>query len=140
MSELVSVVIVDIDGTLADHDGLRGPYEYARVGLDRPFEPIVRLVKLLAEHHGIIFVSGREDTARTDTEAWLRRHGIVEWEALHMRPAGDYRKDDLVKRELYEAHIEGRYRVELVLDDRSRVVKMWRALGLTCLQVADGDF
>ena len=27
-----------------------------------------------------------------------------------------------------------------VLDDRSQVVKMWRELGLTCLQVADGNF
>lgn len=27
-----------------------------------------------------------------------------------------------------------------VLDDRNKVVKMWRELGLTCLQMAEGDF
>ena len=27
-----------------------------------------------------------------------------------------------------------------VLDDRNQVVKMWRENGLTCLQVAEGDF
>jgi hypothetical protein len=27
-----------------------------------------------------------------------------------------------------------------VLDDRDQVVTMWRGLGLTCLQVAPGDF
>jgi hypothetical protein len=140
VDEKVSVVIVDIDGTLADHGGLRGPYDYARVAVDRPIEAIIRLVNLLAEHLGVILVSGREDSARRETEAWLRRHGIAEWLALHMRPTGDFRRDEIVKRELYEAHIEDRYRVELVLDDRSRVVKMWRSLGLTCLQVADGDF
>ena len=26
------------------------------------------------------------------------------------------------------------------LDDRDRVVKMWRKLGLTCLQVNEGNF
>ena len=80
------------------------------------------------------------ESARTETEAWLRRHGIAGWVELHMRPVGDYRRDDLVKRELYEALIANHYRVELVLDDRTRVVKMWRSLGLTCLQVAEGDF
>ena len=35
---------------------------------------------------------------------------------------------------------DGNYNVKFVLDDRNRVVEMWRSLGLTCLQVADGDF
>ena len=32
------------------------------------------------------------------------------------------------------------YDVEFVLDDRDRVVKMWRDRGLKVLQVAEGDF
>lgn len=57
-----------------------------------------------------------------------------------MRPAGDHRRDAIVKRELFDLHIRHQYRVTHVLDDRTQVVQMWRALGLTCLQVADGDF
>ena len=34
----------------------------------------------------------------------------------------------------------GDSRVRFVLDDRNSVVAMWRSLGLTCLQVAEGDF
>ncbi len=30
--------------------------------------------------------------------------------------------------------------IEYVLDDRTQVVDLWRSLGLTCLQVAYGDF
>lgn len=45
-----------------------------------------------------------------------------------------------MKRALYEAYVADRYEVALVLEDRSGVVRMWRALGLTCLQVAAGDF
>lgn len=46
-----------------------------------------------------------------------------------------------MKRELYETFVEGKYNVRLVLDDRNQVVDMWRdELGLTCFQVAPGDF
>lgn len=54
------------------------------------------------------------------------------------RPA-DKRRDSLVKRGLLE-EIGQLYAVRGVLDDRNQVVEMWRAAGLTCLQVADGDF
>jgi hypothetical protein len=57
-----------------------------------------------------------------------------------MRPSNDSRKDEVVKEELYRTHIEKRFNVRFVLDDRDRVVKLWRRLGLPCLQVADGGF
>ena len=59
---------------------------------------------------------------------------------LFMRASGDTRKDEIVKLELFDAHVRGKYDVRLVLDDRDRVVRMWRSIGLTCLQVADGEF
>jgi hypothetical protein len=30
--------------------------------------------------------------------------------------------------------------IAFVLEDRNSMVKKWRELGLTCLQVAEGDF
>jgi len=57
-----------------------------------------------------------------------------------MRPTGDNRKDAIVKREIFDREIRDRYRILFVLDDRNQVVDMWRELGLTCLQVAPGDF
>jgi hypothetical protein len=56
-----------------------------------------------------------------------------------MREAGDKCKDAIVKKELYETHIVPHYTVQFVLDDRDQAVAMWRDLGLTCLQVADGS-
>ena len=60
--------------------------------------------------------------------------------ALFMRPYGDSRKDSVVKREIFEREIQSRYQVVGVFDDRMQVVRMWRDLGLTVFQVADGDF
>jgi hypothetical protein len=57
-----------------------------------------------------------------------------------MRKQWDRRDDDIVKFELLEQIYEAGYEPVLVLEDRNRVVKMWRAAGLRCLQVADGDF
>jgi len=59
---------------------------------------------------------------------------------LYMRTEGDYRDDAVVKYELYVQYIAPTFDVAVVLDDRNRVVRMWRQVGLTCLQVEDGDF
>jgi hypothetical protein len=50
------------------------------------------------------------------------------------------RKDAIMKEELYRQHIEGKYNIKFVLDDRQQVVDMWRGLGLTVFQVDEGDF
>jgi hypothetical protein len=71
---------------------------------------------------------------------WIAEHIGVAGEALLMRPSGDSRPDSVVKRELYERYVAPRHTVTAVLDDRNAVVRMWRDLGLTVLQVADGDF
>lgn len=137
MSKL-QAVIVDIDGTLA-LKGAREPFDYARVGEDAPNPPVVWLVDCLAGEVSIILVSGREDTCRAATMAWLARASI-EYRALYMRPAGDYRQDAVLKEEIYRRDIEPEFAVRLVLDDRDQTVAMWRRLGLTCLQVAEGNF
>jgi predicted kinase len=137
------VVLVDIDGTLAGKGlpGRRGPYDWARVGEDTPIEPIVRLVKdLLWAGETVVFMSGRDESCRKETEAWLAEHLEVFAPVLQMRPAGDSRKDSVVKRELFEQHIAGRYAVRFAIDDRQQVVRMWRDMGLTVLACADGDF
>lgn len=133
-------ILVDIDGTVA-LKGARSAFDETRVREDRPNIPVVEAVR---QEHGagkrVIFMSGRTDTCRDATEEWLREHVGVPWEALHMRPAGDMRKDSTVKLELFDRHVREQYDVRRVYDDRSQVVAMWRSLGLPCLQVADGDF
>lgn len=134
-------VVVDIDGTLALHNG-RSPYDLHLCGNDLPNVPVIEaVIHARAGGARIIFCSGREDSARADTEAWLDLHvDRTDDEPLLMRTAGDRRRDSIVKRELFDQHIREHYAVIYVLDDRNQVVQMWRSLGLTVLQVADGDF
>ena len=142
-AELPAAILVDVDGTVALRGDRRGPYEEASVGLDEPNEPVIAVVRAMhAAGHLVIYTSARRDAAcGSVTALWLDQHVGVPYEALLMRqPREEGVNDAEVKTRIYRQHIEGRYRVVCVLDDRQRVVDAWRALGLTVLQVADGDF
>ena len=140
--DLPAAWLVDVDGTLAlmgTAEGGRGPFDWHRVGEDRPNPAVVELVRALAGEAAIVVMSGRDESCRALTEAWLTRYGVPH-DALFMRPAGDSRKDSIVKRELFDQFVATRWAVRGVIDDRRQVVEMWRALGLMCAQVAPGDF
>jgi len=138
--ELPAAVLVDIDGTVALM-GDRSPYAWDRVGSDLPNPAVITAVRAMhAAGNAIVFCSGRDAVCRPETEAWLDLYVGVRYEALFMRPEGDGRKDAVVKREIFDREIRDSWRIVGVFDDRQQVVRMWRALGLTVFQVAEGDF
>ncbi|MGX6605707.1 phosphatase domain-containing protein [Micromonosporaceae bacterium Da 78-11] len=138
--ELPAAVLVDIDGTVAlMHD--RSPFDWARVGADLPNQAVIGAVRAMhAAGNAIVFCSGRDAVCRAETEAWLDLYVGVPYEGLFMRPENDNRKDAIVKREIFDHEVRDRWRIVGVFDDRQQVVRMWRALGLTVFQVAEGDF
>lgn len=131
---MMKIVICDLDGTLALLNG-RNPYDASTCENDLLNEVVADIIK----ERNVILVSGREDKFRVQTELFLAKHGI-KYMNLFMRKQGDFRKDSVIKREIYEQHIKDKYEVHFVLDDRNQVVQLWRELGLKCLQVADGNF
>ena len=138
-----TAIVCDLDGTLALLNG-RDPYNAATCSQDLLNAPVAGIVQLYAALGvTILFTSGREDRYREQTIYWLRDHGFDTVDShcfLFMRDNGDNRRDAVVKREIYEREIRGKYNVLFALDDRNRIVELWRSLGLVCLQVADGDF
>jgi predicted kinase len=132
-------ILVDIDGTVARMTK-RGPFDWMKVGLDEPVERVIEAVNLYwSAGKKIVVMSGRDSVCREQTIEWLDKHEVP-WDALFMRAEGDMRKDNIVKHELFWAHVASFYNVQLVLDDRDQVVKMWRDIGLTVFQVAPGAF
>jgi hypothetical protein len=135
-------IICDIDGTLALING-RGVYDNSKIYTDRVNTPVKSILYTYAHLDvEIIYLSGRMESSRNVTEKWLYDndlHFSLD-QKLYMRKLNDYRKDDVVKQELYEEYIKDKYFVEFILDDRNSVVDMWRNLGLLCLQVYYGDF
>lgn len=140
---LPMAIICDIDGTLA-HMKDRGPFDWKKVGSDDPdltiWEILLRYRNVAEQKQmSILLVSGRDEVCRPETIEWLSTFNIP-YDELWMRPKDDMRKDVLIKEEIYNNHIKGKYNIEFVLDDRDQVVDFWRSQGLTCLQVAEGDF
>jgi len=124
---LPPALICDLDGTLAILCA-RSPYEALKCetdDLNGPVAEILRTYKAKGEH--IILLSGREDNSREATERWLKKHDIG-YDALYMRKTKDHRKDRIIKKELYEAHILGRYFVRFALTLRGQT-KLWSLIG-----------
>ncbi|HLZ60102.1 MAG TPA: AAA family ATPase [Ktedonosporobacter sp.] len=136
---LPDALICDLDGTLALLNG-RNPYDASTCENDLLNEPIANIVSTYYDDgYTILLVSGRSSLHRPPTERWLQSKGI-RYHTLLMRSEGDSRKDAIIKKEIYEQHIRGKWNIKFILDDRNQVIRAWRELGLTVLQVADGDF
>ncbi|HYF59399.1 MAG TPA: hypothetical protein VEA81_10630 [Burkholderiaceae bacterium] len=144
-------VLCDLDGTASDPahrlHHVRGPGRknwsafFAGCGDDACHEDIAEILRaLLAPGRRVIYVTGRPERNRRATLEWLKRHGFPEG-PLHMRADRDHRADDVVKEEILDRDLRlDPSQVLCVLDDRDRVVAMWRRRGFRVLQVAEGDF
>lgn len=138
-TNLPPAYVFDVDGTLAQMDG-RSPYEWHRVGSDKPKNDIVHMAQVLfVAGYQIIVMSGRDGACFDLTAKWLDEHNVY-YHKLVMRPQGDTRKDNIVKVELFRQHVAPNYYVRGCFDDRNQVVEMWRTIGLTCYQVCEGNF
>jgi hypothetical protein len=149
MTVAKDVVIFDLDGTLAlvEHrhhfiDRRKKDWHgyFAACVDDLPNLPVIAVFNAL----GLAgferwIVSGRSDEVRAETEAWLAAFGIFS-HRLVMRRAGDRSPDDSLKLKWLLDGTLPRERIAMVFDDRDKVVAMWRRQGLSCLQVAPGDF
>jgi predicted kinase len=143
----IPAVIVDLDGTLAINVTGREVYGEGfeeHVYEDEVNENVLRFIDgWLMQGHDLIFMSGRAEAARSETERWLAdKASILDHEyELFMRADGDHRYDYEVKADLFEEHVRPHHsNVALAIDDRNQIVDLWRGIGIPCWQVRDGDF
>ena len=151
-------IIFDIDGTLLNiqhrvHHLHKTPPDWksfnSSMGGDRPIPEMVELLHILGneKRNRLIFCSGRGEQTRSITEKQITRllssisnkenaNGIN----LYLRGLTDFRDDSVVKSDLYDQMMVDGFKPIIVFEDRTSVVKMWRARGLRCLQVAEANF
>lgn len=140
-------MVFDLDLTLADSAwraslAKEKRWDEFHAGIPRdPADPLVAFLlrAALGSGYRVALVTGRPEERRAATEDWLRRKAVP-WHELRMRADGDYRPDVEVKREHLVAMRREGLRVVLVLDDRDRVVSMWREEGVPCWQVRPGAY
>ena len=151
-------IIFDLDGTLANIEERRklstkdnGKMDWDKffdpenIRLDKPNPAVIKMAQVLAESgHMIAILSGRSKGTQLTTKSWLNRNNVP-YHIIKMRPTSKewmYMPDDELKQHWLDDLFPGdiRDRIVAVFDDRQKVVDMWRKNGLTCMQVAPGDF
>lgn len=143
-------VIFDIDGTIANMEHrvhLKNDKDefYGNSHADEPIEGVVSILKMFLSNpnYTVIFLTSRPEWTRLTTISWLHKHIPLLSDSpymLLMRQDGENRKDYEVKQDIYINKIKDIYDVDFIIEDRQRVVNMWRGLGLTCLQTCDGNY
>jgi hypothetical protein len=152
------VVIFDLDGTLANIDARRTLstkengkinwgvfFDPANISLDLPNDPVIQMAKTLeAQGFTIVIFSGRSKSTKDATATWLEKHNVP-FSIMKMRPTGHpwaFMPDDKLKKGWLDDIFPGdkKDRILCIFDDRTKVVNMWRENGLSCFQVAPGDF
>ena len=143
-------IIFDVDGTIADvehrrHFVTQRPADWKsfkeETVNDTPVEWVCDIAKrFIAQGESVTFFSARNESEREITEKQ-----ISEWigdghSGVFLRPNGDFRPDEEFKSDLATRFEEIGGKIDLVFDDRNKVVEMWRERGTTVVQVADGDF
>ena len=142
-------IIFDVDGTIADVEQRRhyvngnndwDSFRKETVN-DTPVQWVCDIAKrFIAQGDEVAFFSARNESERDITEKQ-----ISDWigdghKGVFLRPDGDFTPDDVFKSELADKFIDMGGKIDLIFDDRQKVVDMWRDKGFTVVQVADGDF
>jgi hypothetical protein len=147
-----NIIIFDLDGTLAIIDERRekamkqnGKLNWEKFSSDElikkdlPNVPVIKTAKLFHQNGFKIYVlSGRSDKTSDITIQWLKKYNVP-FDLLKMRKNNDTRPDEIIKKE-FVLELGILENIFLILDDREKVVKMWRSLGLECFQVNEGKF
>lgn len=142
-------VIFNIDGTLADVEHRRPLVSGKKKDFDAFYDamwkdPVKDHIRGLCNMYylntwHIIICTGRPEEYREITEKWLNDHGIF-YNELLMRPDERRHDPDFSVKQTMLDQIRKTREVCVAVDDRNQVVDMWRRNGITCLQVAEGDF
>lgn len=138
---LPKAIICDIDGTIAQKSPLRGYYHWDLVGLDSPRNFVVEIIQFLSKikNYHIIFLTGRDECCRDITYNWLLDNLKIQRNnfSLLMRKSGNNRDDRIVKEELFFNDIATKYNVIAAVDDRPKVVRLWKDIGILTVDVSE---
>ncbi len=127
------------------------------IKLDEPNDPVIKMAQVFkSQGFKIVIFSGRNDRSFATTKQWLNQNDVP-FDLLVMRPdkfksdswpiaAGNpatsdmrFMPDEILKKQMLDTFVD-KDDVLMCVDDRQKVVDMWRDNGLTCFQVAPGDF
>ena len=156
--KMKNTIIFDLDGTLAIIEKRRikagSPtgdtptpskmnwdvfFDADNIKLDEPNIPVIKMAqtfhttKQWLNDHDVPFDLLVMRPDKFKDESWPIASGNPATKAMRFMP------DEILKKEMLDTFVD-KEDVLMTVDDRQKVVDMWRAEGLTCFQVAPGNF
>ena len=141
ITRMKNTIIFDLDGTLALIDKRRevstNPngrldwdkfFDPSNIKLDEPNPPVIKTAQLFAEQgFNIVILSGRSNKTEVATRSWLSKNKVP-FNKLIMRDSetNHFTPDWVLKKNMLDEQLDIND-VFLVVDDRDRVVKLWRS-------------
>ena len=144
-AELVAklpIAVIDLDGVLADvrhrlHFLENSPKDWDGFFAGIPDDPVLpegrAVVDRLAADHDVVYLTGRPESTRPQTEAWLEQHRLPR-ARLIMRRARDRRPARVTKPALLRDLVAEGGRVEVVVDDDPQVCDALERAGWAVLR------
>ena len=134
-----NAIIIDLDGTLAIM-GKRDPYDVSKANELDSINEAVRIIissyLKYNENNKVIFLTGRPEKYEQNTIGFINRCGFYEY-TLFMRLNDDWRKSEIYKKDVYDNYIKEKFKIDFVMDDNSKVINMFRGLGLICFALEE---
>ena len=154
------IYIFDLDGTLCDNrhrlhhitGDTKDYHTYYKACINDDPLPLIHTLNAVLDRSRwmefvqtqVKFFTGRSDIVYRETVEWLYQVCSayqVDETVLRMRKENDWRKDFIIKQEwLMEILRDTPASQIIAFDDRKQCVEMYRSHGVTCCQVAEGDF
>lgn len=135
-------VVIDLDGTLANVDHRLHFIKREKPDWngffkacvdDEPNDWCVELIRSLSSAgNNVLIVSARSRMVEQETEQWIFKQVGPLARLVLLRDEGNTTPDDDLK--IKWLHSYGKEKILFVVDDRQRVVDMWRKEGIVCLQ------
>ncbi len=145
------MIIFDLDGTLADCEHRRHHVQkekpdwksfYEDCDQDIPIVPVIDIWNMFISRgmQGYLYIfSGRCESVKQKTLFWIEQNLIFcSYKNIRMRPIGDNTPDDQLKEKWLDEFISQGHEVQMVFDDRKKVVEMWKRRGIFVFDVSQG--
>lgn len=136
------IIICDIDGTIANNDHRQHLLKkfkdwdkfFSQLHLDEPYFEIIEKIKEFKKNgKEIVFITGRPERYRDETNSWLEKYFKFNYELL-MRPNNETRSKIIVKTNIFKQNFSPE-EIKIVFENDNALIKLWRSFGLKTEQV-----
>lgn len=141
-------IVFDIDGVLADNRHRfkfieQAPKNwdlyYDMMGADPVFDQVAAIMNSLGEYNSIFLCTGRPTKYRQRTKHWMDSADL--WDVVYrmfMRAEGDFRPNPEIKEEMAKTITRDYGKIDMVFEDDTRSVEIWRKYAPIVMEVKHG--